>query len=562
MDPLEPSGAPVSEGLAVTARHAAILHALPSLVWGTDAAGACCFVNQAWQDYTGRTPAAERGRAWLDSVHQEDRAAVERAWNEALGLRRPLQVEYRLRRADGSYGWVHHGAVPTSDDFGRFAGYLGTCHDITEQRAAELMALAREQQIRTLADNVPALIAYFDAADLKCLFANRAYARTFGLDEHTILGRTVEEVIGRDGYLAIAPHIERTRRGESVTYERTVPDEAGRERILEVSLLPQRDAEGRTQAAVVMIHDITRHRQAERAVRDSEVRLRKFAAAAQGAIVFHENGIITDCNEATSRLCGYSADELIGSAVIDYVAPERREEALENVRRGYERPYESEIIAKDGTRIPVELEGLEMPFQGKVYRLSIVRDIRRRKADQARIDFLAHHDLLTGLPNRAVLHDRLDFILGTARRRGSRAALLFIDLDNFKAVNDSLGHEAGDAVLRIVAERIPRVLRSVDMVSRHGGDEFLVVLPDLDSEQGAALVAQKLLAAITEPMQVEGQGLSVSPSIGISVFPRDGDSPRELIKNADAAMYRAKERGRSNYQFFSDGGADSATLSV
>lgn len=550
------------DALGEPSLRAAILDALPSLVWCADAAGDCCFVNQAWEDYTGRTLKVEWGRAWLDSIHQEDRSAVERAWSEALGLRRPLEIEYRLRRADGSYGWIHHGAAPANDDRGRFIGYLGTCHDITEQRAAQMMALAREQQIRTLADNVPALIAYFDATDLKCLFANKAYAGTFGLDEHTILGRTVEEVIGAEGFRAIAPHIERTRRGESVTYERTVPDAAGKERILEVSLLPQRDAEGRTQAAVVMIHDITRHRHAERAVRDSEVRLRKFAEAAQGAIVFHEDGVITDCNEATARLCGYAVDELIGSSVIEYVAPECREEALENVRRGYERPYESEIIAKDGTRIPVEFEGREMPFQGKVYRLSIVRDIRRRKATEARIDFLAHHDLLTGLPNRALLHDRLDFILGTARRRGSRAALLFVDLDNFKVVNDSLGHDAGDAVLRIIAERIPRVLRSVDVVSRHGGDEFLVVLPELDSEQGAVLVAEKLLAVITEPMEVEGQSISVSSSIGISVFPRDGDSPRELIKSADAAMYRAKERGRSNYQFFNDRGAASATLSV
>ena len=551
MDPLEPSGAPVSETPAETARHAAILHALPSLVWGTDAAGDCCFVNQAWQDYTGRALGAERGRAWLDSVHQEDRAAVERAWNEALGLRRPLQVEYRLRRADGSYGWIHHGAAPTTDDFGRFAGYLGTCHDITEQRAAELMALAREQQIRTLADNVPALIAYFDAADLKCLFANRAYAATWGLDEHTILGRTVEEVIGAEAYAAIAPHIELTRRGESVTYERTL-GEGDEARILEVSLLPQRDAAGRVLAAVVMIHDITRHRRAEQSARESEVRLRKFAEAAQAGIVFHEDGVITDCNEALARLVGYGVRELIGSRVIDYVAPERREEALENVRRGYERPYESEIVARDGERIPVEFEGREMPFQGKVYRLSLVRDIRRRKASEARIDYLAHHDLLTGLPNRALLHDRLEFILGTARRRGTRAALLFIDLDNFKVVNDSLGHDAGDALLKIIAERVSRALRSVDVVSRHGGDEFLVVLPDLDDEQGAVPVAEKLLAAITEPMDLEGQSVSVSASIGISVFPRDGDSARDLIKNADAAMYLAKARGRSNYQFFNE----------
>jgi diguanylate cyclase (GGDEF)-like protein/PAS domain S-box-containing protein len=530
----------------------AVLHALPSLVWCTDAAGSCTFVNQAWEDYTGRTPEAERGRAWLDSVHPEDRPAVERAWNEALGLRRPLEVQYRLRRADGSYGSIHHAAAALNDENGRFTGYLGTCHDITEQRAAELMALAREQQIRMLADNVPVMIAYFAASDLRCLFANKAYAKMWGWDEHTILGHTVEEVIGSASYAVIAPYVERTRRGESVTYERATIDPDGAERILEVNLLPQRDAEGRTQAAVVMVHDITRHRHAERASRDSQERLRKFAEAAQAGVAFHDNGIITDCNEAIAKLSGFGVAELIGSSVIQYVAPERREEALENVRRGYELPYESEIIAKDGTRIPVEFEGREMPFEGKVYRLSIIRDIRRRKRSQARIDFLAHHDLLTGLPNRALLNDRLDFILGTARRRGKHAALLFIDLDNFKVINDSLGHDAGDALLKIIAERIPKVLRSVDVVSRHGGDEFLVVLPDLEGGDGAVQVAEKLLATITEPMEIEGQSISVSPSIGISVFPRDGTSPRELIKNADAAMYLAKERGRNNYQFFDE----------
>ncbi len=343
-----------------TSADAALLDALPSLVWRTDATGDCTFVNQAWQDYTGRTLLAERGRAWLDSVHQEDRSAVERAWNEAMGLRRPLEIQYRLRRADGSYGSVQHAAAPVNDESGRFTGYLGTCHDITEQRAAELTALAREQQIRMLADNVPAQIAYFAATDLRCLFANKAYANMWGWDEHNILGRTVEEVIGKESYDAIAPHIERTRRGEPVTYERSVMDAAGGERILEVNLLPQRDAEGRTEAAVVLIHDITRHRRAERAARESEERLRKFAEAAQAGVVFHDNGVITDCNEAIARLCGYSVEELVGSSVIQYVVPEKREEALENVRRGYERPYESEILAKDGTRVPVEFEGREM----------------------------------------------------------------------------------------------------------------------------------------------------------------------------------------------------------
>jgi diguanylate cyclase (GGDEF)-like protein/PAS domain S-box-containing protein len=532
-------------------RRADLFNAFPGPVWFADAAGGCTFVNQAWEDLTGRSLEEETGTRWLDSLHPEDRPAVERDWREALGLRRPLDTSYRLKRADGGYGWIHHTAVPVHDGSGRLAGYLGTCNDITEQRMAELGALEKERRIRMLADNVPALIAYFDAATLECLFANKAYARMWGWDEKSVVGRHLREVIGADAYAEIGPYIERARGGESVVYERTARAADGASRILEVSLLPQRDDDGNTTAAFVLIHDITRHRMAEQAVRDSELRLRKFAEAAQAGIVFHDDGIVTDCNDALLRLCGYRYDELVGSQIIQYVAPEFREEAIDNVRSGYERAYESEIVHKDGTRIPVEFEGRVMPFQGKVHRLSIVRDIRRRKESQARIDFLAHHDLLTELPNRALLLDRLQFILAAARRRNTQVAILFIDLDNFKTVNDSLGHMAGDELLKIIAGRILGALRGVDVVSRHGGDEFLVVLPDVQGDPTP--VAEKLLARICEPMELEGQSISVSPSIGISVFPRDGDSADMLIRNADAAMYLAKERGRNNYQFFNEG---------
>jgi diguanylate cyclase (GGDEF)-like protein/PAS domain S-box-containing protein len=534
------------------ARRADLLNALPSIVWCADGQGHCSFVNQAWEDYTGRQVEQEIGSRWLEAVHGEDRPSLERAWTEAFGLRRPLAMEYRLRRADGSHGWIHHAAVPINDDTGKLAGYLGTCHDITEQRAAELDAKAKEQQIRLLADNVPVLIAYFDAANLECLFANKNYAQMWGWNEQSIIGRKVRDVIGEEGYRVIGPYIERVVKGEAVTYERAVKAANGSERVLEVNLLPQKDDKGRTVAGFVLISDITRHRLAERAVRESEERLRKFADATHEGILFHENGILSDCNDAVARLTGYSHRELVGTAVIDYIPPDFRDEAVNALRTGYERPYESEIVTKEGTRIPVEFEGRVMTIDGKTYRMSVMRDIRRRKASQARIHYLAHHDLLTGLPNRALLLDRLDFILASARRRDTQVAVLFIDLDNFKTVNDSLGHVAGDALLKIAATRIEKTLRTMDVVSRHGGDEFLVVLPDLENDQSPIAVADKLLAAIAEPVELEGQSLSVSPSIGISVFPRDGVTPDALIKNADAAMYLAKERGRSNYQFFNE----------
>ena len=554
----DPSLRSVAAVLDDPGSRADLFNALPTLVWCADRRGDCSFVNQAWEDYTGRSAEHERGTRWIDSVHPDDRHRLVREWDEALGLRRPLETQYRLLRGDGSYGWVQHSAVPINDELGRLTGYLGTCDDITEQRAAELKAVAKEAEIRMLADNVPVLIAYFDRKELRCRFANKAYANTFGWDENSILGHTVEEVIGTEGYREIAPNIERVLSGENVVYERVVRNRDGEERVLEVNLRPQSGEAGRALAAFVLIHDITRHRRAEQAARDSEERLRKFTEATQVGIVFHEEGKITDCNEGLLRLTGYKFEELVGSEIIQYVSPSFQEAALEVVRKGLEHPYESEIIAKDGSLIPVEFEGRTLPFQGKMYRLSVVRDIRRRRASQARIDFMAHHDLLTGLPNRALLLDRLEFILATARRRGTQAAILFIDLDNFKTVNDSLGHAAGDSLLKVIAARIPAALREMDVVSRHGGDEFLVVLPDLEDDEGPVPVAEKLLATVAEPMELEGQSISVSPSIGIAVFPRDGETADALIKNADAAMYLAKERGRSNYQFFNEGLAENA----
>ena len=216
MNPPDSALRDVSEAVDDPARHAALFNAFPSLVWIADAQGGCTFVNQAWEDYTGRALEMELGARWLESVHPEDRAGLERQWDEARGLRHALDAEYRLRRADGQYGWIHHASVPVNAEGGRLAGFLGTCHDITERRDAELSARGSERMIRLIADNVPVLIAYYDGSTLRCRFANRAYARMFGWTEESILGKTVAEVIGEEGYRAIEPHVERVKKGEPV----------------------------------------------------------------------------------------------------------------------------------------------------------------------------------------------------------------------------------------------------------------------------------------------------------------------------------------------------------
>ena len=245
-----------------------------------------------------------------------------------------------------------------------------------------------------------------------------------------------------------------------------------------------------------------------------------------------------------------SVAELIGRPNTDFIAPDSIETVLNNMRAGFERPYEITLVRADGSRFAAEVVGKDIVSGDKTVRMTAIRDISDRKQAEARIQFLAHHDTLTHLPNRALLMDRLQVLLASARRQNSMVGILFIDLDNFKTINDSLGHYAGDELLKRVAGRLQSCLRGADMVGRLGGDEFVVVITDLARAEDVAPVAEKIAETISEPFSLEEQILSVSGSIGIAIFPKDGETPDTLIRNADAAMYLAKDRGRSNFQYF------------
>ena len=414
----------------------------------------------------------------------------------------------------------------------------------------------RETLLRTLADNVPALIAYYEPRNLRCVFANKRYAESNGWSVDSIIGKTVREAIGEEAWRMIEPQVERVLKGEKVEYIRPLILPGGEQRIIEVNLIPHFDEHAQMLGAFVLITDITRHQLAERAIRDSEERMHKFAAATNEGIFFHKNGILTDVNEALLAIMGYAREEMIGHSTLEFMAPEWRQAATNYMREGGEDPYEAEVVHKKGYNVAVELVGKNLHLGDETYRLGVLRDITARKHAEARIHYLAHHDMLTGLPNRAYLTERLNTILALARRHGTLVAIMFIDLDNFKTVNDSLGHHVGDALLKEVASRIKEVLREADMVSRLGGDEFLVILADFAAPEDAAKVADKLLQTISAPIALEGRQLCANASIGISVFPRDGDNADDLIRRADAAMYSAKDHGRGHSRFYTPGLAD------
>ena len=415
--------------------------------------------------------------------------------------------------------------------------------------------------LRLIADSVPALMAYYDLPGLRCQFANQGYAAYNGHTTESIIGLTVQEVISDKAWAAIQPHVERSIRREHVkyTHEQTFPN--GEVRMIEVNLIPHFDAHSQQLGSFVLITDITERWRAERTVRQSEERMRKFTEATDEAIVFHRDGIITDGNEALTRLTGYALPEVVGLSIFNFISPEWRAVALDYTQSGREDPYEITIRHKHGHAIPVEVVGKTMPLHHADYRIVVVRDITARKQAQEREAFIALHDSLTQLPNRHFLMEQLSQVLSLTRRRHGRVAVLFMNLDHFKTVNESLGHHAGDQLLRNVAERLRNGVSDADVVARLGGDEFVVVLTDIQTPDDAAMVADKLLDSMQGVFTVDHLPLTISPSIGISLFPDHGASADVLLRCADAAMQHAKESGRGNRQFY-DPSTDASALDV
>ena len=543
------------------ARHASADHtawdALPGPVLLLDAQGSALHVNPAFAAFARRDAAHLLGRAWQELLDADSRRGL------LAQLAQPADFATALFVSGSAAGegaaWVEW-AAHWQAAAGR---WLCLLHDASAAKRSEAEAREQARLFRLLADNVPVLIAYYRASDFQCQFANKAYARTFGTDERAVVGKTFAEVIGNDAAAQIEPRVQQMLHlQQPAAYERELAQPDGSTHFIDVNLLPHVGEGGDTVGCFVLISDITRHRLAERAVRESEERLAKFLHASAEGIVFHKDGVITDANPPLCALIGYTLEELRGRPALDFVAPDQVPRVTGVMQAGQEISYETAVVDKAGRRIAVEFIVRTMLRNGEHLRMTIVRDIRDRQAAQARIHHLAHHDALTGLPNRMSFMEQLQQHMVAAEAEGTRLALLFIDLDHFKRVNDSLGHLVGDTLLRTVAARILASLRATDVVARFGGDEFMVLLhggPSREQQRDDVdEVARKLLAAIEVPVNAEGRPISVTPSIGVAFFPGDAGTPDELIKNADSAMYLAKSKGRANHQFFDRGIADSA----
>jgi len=327
------------------------------------------------------------------------------------------------------------------------------------------------------------------------------------------------------------------------------------------AISPATNRSGTITHFVAVKEDITARKQGEEDLRRSEERFRSiFELAAAGMNTMDSAGRFLQANTAFCRFIGYSEEELRELTIEEITHPEDRQEtcaALQEGADGLRRDFQGEkrYLHKDGSTVwgHVSRTWVFADAGTPTYSIGLVQDITERKRAEERLDYLTHHDALTRLPNRQLLSDRTHHAMARAERTGMQLALLHLDLDRFKNINDSLGLECGDRVLEETARRLDALVREADTVARLGGDEFAILLEEVRDVQKPAIVAKKVLAELAAPLQVSEEPLYLTASLGISLFPNDGVTPEELLKGAEKAMYQAKEEGRNTYRFYTAG---------
>jgi len=306
--------------------------------------------------------------------------------------------------------------------------------------------------------------------------------------------------------------------------------------------------------------EVTERKQVKEALQENESRMRAITDSAQDAILMMDpEGRISYWNPAAERIFGYTSSEAIGQNLHQLIVPSHYHEAHHAAFPVFQQKGQGaaigkmldlEAIRKDGKEIPVQLSLAAVHMKGAWHAVGIIRDITEQKQAEEKIQQMAYHDSLTGLPNRQLFSDRLGIALTHAQRNKKEVGIAMLDLDNFKDVNDTLGHDVGDLLLKATAERLSAALRKGDTVARSGGDEFALILPDLKAVEDAIQVARKIVDSFREPFLIDTHQLVVTTSIGIAVYPNDGTDEGVLLKNADIAMYQAKQAGRDRYQLY------------
>ncbi|HYA37917.1 MAG TPA: EAL domain-containing protein [Candidatus Methylomirabilis sp.] len=514
------------------------------------------FISDGIRELTGYAPddfVRTRRVTYAQLIHSDDREQVWRDVQTAVADKRPFQLLYRVATADGRTRWVWEqgeGVFSPSGELLRLEGFIT---DVTERVLAERALRHSEDRLRKIFNASAMIISVSRLEDGRFLDVNPAFLRTGGWTREEVIGRTSRDLDVWVGGEDRARLIERMRR-EGAIHELELPFRMKSGEVRNLLCGIERIRIDDVDCLLLVGQDITERKKAETQMQKLSRALEQTADAVQ---ITNRDGVIEYVNPTFEQVTGYAFAEAVG----------RKTNLLKSGRQGprfYENLWKTILAGnvfndvfvnrrKDGSLYYEEKTITPLKdVDGRIaHFVATGKDITERMETQERLAYMAQHDPLTELPNRTLLLDRLKQSLAGARWRQRRTAVLFVDLDRFKTINDTLGHEVGDRLLQQLAARFQASVREGDTVARFGGDEFVILLDDVASADDVAGVAQKVLQALAPPFEVDHHTLYVTASIGMSLFPNDGEDASTLLKNADIAMYRAKELGKNTYQFYS-----------
>ena len=528
--------------------------------------GKFVYVSQLYQKLTGYSEAELIGTYSLGNIYPDDREMVREEAIKCLKEERFEPYEYRFINKKDEVMWVLETITPIV--YKEERATLGSFMDITGRKKVEEKLRHEEQRFRALAEQSSDIIVLVNREGI-ITYENPAVERYLGLKAEERIGVSIFERIHPDDLKlsidtfntlsrdinAPDPHFEirlRNRNGSWHTFE-LVGSKMIHENVVEYVILNLRDITERKQAE-------SQREAALEALRQSEEKYRSILETIQeGYFEVDFAGNFTFFNDSLCRNLGYSKEELMGMNNRQYTDKEHSKKLFQTFNKVYNtgeptERFDWQIIRKDGTKRYVESSvSLQKDSSGKPAGFrGIVRDVTERKQIEQQLNHIATHDTLTGLPNRMLFIDRLGVALAQSKRNRHKLAVMMLDLDNFKNVNDTLGHMVGDQLLKEVGYRLSGLLRQNDTVARLGGDEFIVLLSDLERMEDVIRVAEIILKAFKQLFVCGNHKLTSSTSIGIAVYPDDGNDIDSLLKNSDMAMYFVKMHGRNNYKFFAD----------
>jgi diguanylate cyclase (GGDEF)-like protein/PAS domain S-box-containing protein len=475
---------------------------------------------------------------------------VELTWFKQITNPSPGQTAVTERRE------ISLAAAPLRGPENSVVGVLITCSDITAIKDTARMLDKQLHFTQELLEVIPNPI-FYKGADGRYLGFNRAWEQFHLLDRNEWVGRTPTEVLTNETIDQILEEDALVLRGNKIVREVKVMDGHGSDRDIIKQISRFTAPDGTIAGLIGVLTDITDFKQVKEALQASEGRFQALTESAMDIVtVLDAEGVILYQSPSVKHLIGIEPQDMIGQNQFDLVhrddAEAMRSQFNDLIHTGaMSKPIEFRVRARDGNWRILESIGkncLDVPAVRGI--IVNTRDVTDRRAIEQRIQHLAFHDVLTGLPNRSLMADRISHSISRAERGGKKFAVMFIDIDNFKNINDTLGHDIGDELLREVARRLSTSVRGHDTIARQGGDEFIVLLDQLENHQGAIRVAQKILDALRSAFRVGNTDQHVSGSLGIALYPEDGRDAATLLKNADTAMFHGKSLGKNTYQFF------------